>query len=215
MIAKQCKPYTIGETLIKPCAAKTARIVVGEESKMKLQQIPLSNDSVQRIIVELSDNIKEQVIAEIKNSQFGLVSIQLDEITDVVSCSQLLVFSRYMSEKHIKDNILFCSNLLKTNTRAVDVMGELAAFFDQEPLNWENVCGICTEGAPVILRARSGLQTLVPSRSPDTVSMHCMIHRQALAMKTLSEFLQDVLNTVTKTVNFVKYGALNTRLFGK
>ena len=67
MIAKQYKPYTIGEILIKPCASKMARIVLGEESEMKLQQIPLSNDTVQRRIVELSDNIKkEQVVAEIK-----------------------------------------------------------------------------------------------------------------------------------------------------
>ena len=41
MIAKQCKPYTIGETLMKPCASKMARIVLGEESEIKLQQIPL------------------------------------------------------------------------------------------------------------------------------------------------------------------------------
>ena len=102
--------------------------LLGEESKMKLQQILLSNDIVQRRIVELSDNIKEQVIAEMKNSQFVLFSIQLDETTDVVSYSQLLVFCRYLSEKDIKDYILFCF-ALETNTRAIDVMGKLAAFF--------------------------------------------------------------------------------------
>ena len=32
---------------------------------------------------------------------------------------------------------------------------------------------------PVMLGARSGLQTLVPSLSPDAVLMYCMIHRQA------------------------------------
>ena len=213
--------YTIGETLIKPCASKMAGIVLGEESKMKFQQIPLSNDIVQRRIVELFGNIKEQVIAEIKNLQFVLFSIQLDKSADVVSCSQLLVLCRYTSKKDIKDNILFCS-ALETNTRLIniDVMGKLAAFFDQEGLDWENVCGICTEGASVMLGDRSGLQTLVPSRSPDAVSMHCMIHRQALASETLSESLQDVLNTVLKTVNdntvsFVKYGALSIRLFKK
>ena len=99
MIAKQCKLYTIGETLIKPCASKMAGIVLGKESKMKLQQIPLSNNIVQRRIVELSDNIKEQVIAEIKNLQFVLFSIELDETTDVVSCSQLLVFADTCQKK--------------------------------------------------------------------------------------------------------------------
>ena len=35
MIAKECKPYTIGETLIKPCATEMARIVLGPESEKK------------------------------------------------------------------------------------------------------------------------------------------------------------------------------------
>ena len=93
-----------------------------------------------------------------------------------------------MSEKGIKDNLLFCS-ALENNTRAVDVMEKLAAFFDQEGLDLENVCGICPDGAPAMLGARSGLQTLVRSRSSDAVSMHCMIHRQALASKTPSQSL--------------------------
>ena len=147
------------------------RIVLGEESKIKLLQISLSNNMVQQIIADLSDNIKEQVIAEIKNLQLGLFQFNLIKLTDVVSCSQLLVFCRCMSKKDIKDNILFCS-VLETNTRAVDVMKKLAVFFDQEGFNWENVCGICIDGAPAMLGARSGFQTLVHSRSLNTISMH-------------------------------------------
>ena len=211
MIAKECKPYTIGETLIKPCATEMARIVLGPESEKKLKQIPLSNDTVNRRIAKLSANIKEQVISELKNSPFGMFSIQLDETTDVASCSQLLVFCRYFTESDMKDNMLFCS-ALESTTKAVDVIQTLAKFFDQE-LKWENLCGVCTDGAPAMLGARSGLQTLVRNRSPDAVSMHCMIHRQALASKTLPESLQDSLNIAIKTFNFIKNGALNTRLF--
>ena len=79
MITKQCKLYTIGKTLIKPCASEMARIVLGEESKMKLQQIPLSNDTVHSRIANLSDNTKKQVNAEkIHNSvyfQFNLMKL--------------------------------------------------------------------------------------------------------------------------------------------
>ena len=77
------------------------------------------------------------------------------------------------------------------------------------------MCGVCTDGVPAMLGARSGLQTLVRDRSLDTVSMHCMIHRQALTSKTLPESLQNVLNIAIKTVNFVKHSALNTRFFRK
>ena len=73
MIAKQCKPYTIGKTPIKPCASEMARIVHGEESKKKLQQILLSNDTVQWRIADLSNNIKEKVLAEIKKFTIQII----------------------------------------------------------------------------------------------------------------------------------------------
>ena len=59
MIAKQCKPCTIGETLVKSYPSEMTRIVLGEENKIKLQQIPLSNDTVQRKIADLSGSIKK------------------------------------------------------------------------------------------------------------------------------------------------------------
>ena len=214
MIAKECKPYTIGETLVKPCATEMARIVLGYESEKKMKQIPLSNDTVKRRVADLSGNTKEEAISEIKKSPFGLFSIQLEETTDVVSCSQLLVFWRYFTQSDMKDNILFCLELEST-TKAVDVTESLTMFFDQEELKWEHLCGVCTDGAPAMLGAKNDLQTLVRNRSPDAVSMHCMIHRQVLASKTFSESLQDVFNIAIKTVNLVKNATLNTRLFRK
>ena len=39
IIAKQIKPFTIGETLVKPYALEMARLVLGQESEKKLRQI--------------------------------------------------------------------------------------------------------------------------------------------------------------------------------
>ncbi len=44
-IAKQKKPHTIGETLIKPCTLKMVKRVLRDASERKIQQISLSNDS--------------------------------------------------------------------------------------------------------------------------------------------------------------------------
>ncbi len=52
-IAKQKKPHTIGETLIKPCTLKMVKRVLGDASERKLQQISLSNDTVKRRINEM------------------------------------------------------------------------------------------------------------------------------------------------------------------
>ena len=55
IIAKQFKSYIIGEILVKPCALKMARIVLGQENEKNLRQISLSNTTVQRWISDLAD----------------------------------------------------------------------------------------------------------------------------------------------------------------
>ena len=64
-----------------------------------------------------------------------------------------------------------------------------------------------------MLGRNSGFQALVKEVSPDVIANHCMMHREALAVKTLPDPLNNVLKDVVKVVNYVKSRALNTRLF--
>ena len=73
-----------------------------------------------------------------------------------------------------------------------------------------NLCDVCSDGAPAMLGAKSGFQRLVRNLSTKVITVHCMIHRQALALKTLPEPIRNVLKEVIKTVDYVKSGALNT-----
>ena len=66
-----------------------------------------------------------------------------------------------------------------------------------------------------MLGSRSGFVTLVKWKAPDACSLHCMIHRQAFVPKTLPQALLETLDSVVRTVNFVKTSALNSRLFKK
>ncbi len=52
-IAKQKKPHTIGETLIKLCTLKMVKRVLGDENERKIQKIHLSNDTAKRRINEM------------------------------------------------------------------------------------------------------------------------------------------------------------------
>ncbi|XP_068228051.1 zinc finger BED domain-containing protein 5-like [Palaemon carinicauda] len=49
--------------------------------------------------------------------------------------------------------------------------------------------------------------------NPETKHLHCMLHRYALASKTLPPDLKLVLDDVVHMVNAIKSSALNTRLF--
>ena len=81
---------------------------------MKMRNISMSDNTIQRRISDMSADVMEQILTEIKASP--LFYFQLYETTDVSSCSQLLVFVRYIHLDDIKEEFLFC-RILKTTTR--------------------------------------------------------------------------------------------------
>ena len=107
-IAKQKKPHFIGEILIKSCVLKMADIMLGKDADRKLALISLSNSTLQTRIKDLSDDIKRQVVEEIKNALFGLFVIQIDESTDISSYSLLMVFTKYIYNDTFMEEFLFC-----------------------------------------------------------------------------------------------------------
>ncbi|CAG4980470.1 unnamed protein product [Parnassius apollo] len=93
MIAKQKKPHTIGEELIKPCALKATQIIL-EDAEQKMKSISLSNNTAKRRIDDIAADIKSQIINKVKLSPFFAISC--DESTDIVNCAQLIVYDRYI-----------------------------------------------------------------------------------------------------------------------
>ncbi|KAK3862332.1 hypothetical protein Pcinc_031801 [Petrolisthes cinctipes] len=80
-----------------------AKTVLGSDAEKKLKQVPLSNDIIHSRISDMSRDILQQVITDMKASPVK-VSIQVDESTDVSFCSQLLVFVR--SEVALRGRVL-------------------------------------------------------------------------------------------------------------
>ena len=116
--------------------------------------------------------------------------------------------------KDVKEEFLYCK-ALKTSATAQDVMDSISNFFDIEGLQWEKLCGVCTDGAPAMLGCKSGFQMKVKEKSPEVRRVHYMIHRYTFACKTLPNFLKEVLllNSVVKIVNFIKKSAATSGLF--
>ena len=81
-----------------------AKVVLGQESEKKFRQTSFSNNTVQRWISDLRDDIKQQVISDTKNAQFGLFSVQLHESLDVSVCFQLMVLCRYLTNTNINED---------------------------------------------------------------------------------------------------------------
>ncbi|XP_045133323.1 SCAN domain-containing protein 3-like [Portunus trituberculatus] len=97
-VAKAKKPYTIGESVLKPCILDSVRLVLGEESSQKMKQISLSNNTIKNRIAEMSEDIKENenVVSKVMSSP--LFSLHIDESTDVTNIAQLLAFCCYITD---------------------------------------------------------------------------------------------------------------------
>ena len=94
LIAKNKKSHNIGESLVKRSIIVAAVLVLGKDKANMLSHIALSNDTVKGRIDELSQDIKDQILDQTKESPF--FAIQWDEMTDIGSCSQLLLSARFL-----------------------------------------------------------------------------------------------------------------------
>ena len=175
-----------------------------------MKQVSLSNNTVKSRIFDMSCNIMSQLLAKVKASPVFV--IQLDEFVDVANLSQLIVFVQYVPDQSIKENLLFCCPL-ETTTQAANVMQLVDAFFKEEELNWGKLVHACTDGAPVMLGAKSRFAKLLKQKNPKVVTLHSIIHQEALASRTMTQPLKEALEMAIGLVNFVKASALNTRLF--
>lgn len=85
--------------------------------------------------------------------------------------------------------------------------------FEEEELNWGKLVHACTDEAPAMMGARSGFAKLLKQKNPKFVTQHCIIHREALASRTMTQPLKETMETVVRLVYFVKASALSCRLF--
>ena len=135
-------------------------------------------------------------------------ALQQDESTDISNLSQLLVYVRFVADERINEEFLFCQPL-ETTSKAVDVFQMLIDFFDKTELSSSKLVGVCTDGAPAIIGANSGLTSLVKQKNPAIQGTHCMIYKAALVSKTIPKRFHERMSVVIKVVNYVKSSALN------
>ncbi|KAL4126484.1 hypothetical protein QTP88_010706 [Uroleucon formosanum] len=117
-IAKAGKPHTIGENLVLPAIKDAVGVMFGDKSSKDVEMIPLSNDTVERRINEMSQWTEDELIQRVRKSSF--FSLQLDESTDVQGLCQLLVFIRYIWNNGPHEDMLFCEPIIR-GTQGADI----------------------------------------------------------------------------------------------
>ena len=108
---------------------------------------------------------------------------------------------------------ILCCKPLKTTTKAVDAFNIVKKFFLNHERSLDMVDSLCTDRAPAMLGNKSGFASLAKKEIPLITVTHCMLHRHALASKSLPEKLKNVLSIAVNAVNYIRRNAFNHRLF--
>lgn len=211
LIAQTGNPHTIGEDLILPALKEVITTVLHKPAADIIRKIPLSNSSVQRRIDEMAENIEESLCNYLKTSKF---SIQLDESTLPTNEALLLAYVRFIKNEKICQELLFARNL-KTDTKGETIFNTLEKFCDEKEIPLKNIISAATDGAPAMTGCHKGFIAYLKNKIPDVIAVHCVIHRQHLVAKNLSERLSQSLQYIIKAVNKIRNSSLNDRLFNQ
>ena len=210
IIAKQGLPHTIGEKAFIPAIRTVLEKVLHIKNISNvLRIIPLSNNTVKRRIDEMGECVEKKLITLMCTNLF---SIQVDESTLPGNKCLLLVCVRMVvGDKTYEE--LAISQLMETHSTGQLVFNKIKNYFESNKIPLENIIGIATDGAPSMVGRHVGLITFFKKVNPNLFTIHCVIHRQHLVAKKLSNHLHTSLNLVIKAVNKIKRHGLQTRLF--
>jgi len=107
-VAKCTKPHTIAEHLILPAAMDMVSIMLGEAAAKQLMNIPLSDTTISRRILNLAEDINDQLIDKLEGKDF---SLQLDEATDNNNNdSHLICYLRFIDGGVFHEDLFFLLN---------------------------------------------------------------------------------------------------------
>lgn len=213
-LAKALKPFAEGE-FIKECMLEVCSILCPEK-KNEFEKISLSRRTVVRRIEMMANDIKTTLTDRMAG--FESFSIALDESTDLSDTAQLAIFIRGVDKEFTVTEELLALQPLKGTTTGEDIFIEVQKVFTSFGLPWSKLIGVCTDGAPSMVGLRKGFIGILNEKATelnvqkdDLIVLHCIIHQQNLCSKSIR--LQNVMNVVVKTINFIRSRGLNHRQF--
>lgn len=156
---------------------------------------PLSNSTVQRRIDEMAKNVGKSLCEYLKISKFAL---QLDESTLPGNESLLLSYVRSVKDGKPREELLFAKTL-KMDTKGETIFQTLEDFLAQKKIILVEYFGCSYGWSPSHGWSVQRSHCLHKKKNPGIIAVHCVIHRQHLVAKNLSERLHKSLQLIITT----------------
>jgi hypothetical protein len=211
LIAEHGKAFSEGE-FIKKCPTVVVETMCPDQADL-FSTISLSRNTVTRRVEELALSVRQHIIE--KGKQFASFSVACDENTDVIDTTQLLTFVRGVDRNFTETEELLGMSSMLGATKCAGLFEEVVKTVDRVELQWGKLCSVTTDDAPCISGVNTGMVELVKQKVEavgGTVhKLHCIIHQEVLYAKAAN--FEGIMETVAKTINFIRSRALNHRCF--
>uniref|UniRef100_G3NDL4 SPIN-DOC-like zinc-finger domain-containing protein n=1 Tax=Gasterosteus aculeatus TaxID=69293 RepID=G3NDL4_GASAC len=153
--AKAKEPLSDGE-IVKRCAVETARAFGDANLVKNVDTVSLSRRTVTRRIFDINDHVEGKMKQVMHDCKY--FSLALDERTDVMDVSQLLIFTRTVDRSvEVHEELLKMVSLHDT-TKGTDIFNAVSSV----ALTWlDKLSAVVTDGAPAMQGRRTGFAGLL------------------------------------------------------
>ncbi|GFW87500.1 zinc finger MYM-type protein 6 [Trichonephila clavipes] len=141
------KSHIIGEELIWAAVEEVLKTVIPKSASNIIRRIPLSNNTVQRCIDEMSQDVESFLCDYLQTTHF---SLQLDKSTLTRNESLLLAYVRLIMDQEHHEEMLF-ARILTTDTKGESIFNVLKEYFIENSIPLSNVISVATDGAPAMV----------------------------------------------------------------
>ncbi|KRX18111.1 SCAN domain-containing protein 3 [Trichinella nelsoni] len=197
--------------LILPAFSEVLHTVLHKPATDIIKKIPLSNTTVQRRIDEMAADVEDTLYNYLKTVQF---SLQLDDNELDGNEALLLAYVPFIKEEKINEELLFAKPL-ETDTTGRSIFLAIKEFLKKKEIPLTNLLVVATDGAPAMVGCHRGFIAYLKDSVPNVLAVHCVIHRQHLVAKHLTERLHCSLGYVIAAINKIRSIPLNDRIFSQ
>ena len=132
----------------------------------------------------------------------------LDESVDATDVSQLMIFAQLVDESFEVQEELLTRHQLKGGTKGSDIYEAINTAVSEFG-GFKKCSCIVTDGAKAMRRSKTGLVGLLKENGINCVTLHCVIHQEALCGKVLK--MMNAMQSVVKMVNLIRGGNKSQR----
>ncbi|KAK7134501.1 hypothetical protein R3I93_017809 [Phoxinus phoxinus] len=188
--------------MVKKCAIEMAKSFGDEDMAKNFETVSLSRCTVTRRIFDIHNHVDGKLKQVMHDCKY--FSLALDESTDVMDVSQLLIFTRTIDSSFVVHEELLKLVSLHNTTKGTDIFNAVNSAVNEYCGGFDKLSAAVTDGAPAMQGKHNGFAGLLQQSGVDCPILHCIIHQEALCAKTLN--FSHVMDLVTKVTNLIRGG---------